>query len=363
MAIILDKIILFFFCLFCFLFVPIEIETIICVLIAISVSSFSYYFHTKKVTAILIIIYYGLCLINPWFCIFLPLIAYDVAYHQLKLIGMAGLMLLLYNWYGNQVEVVSLGISAVLLAVLLQYRTKRYDKLHWEYKSLRDTSQELNMYLSNKNRMLIENQDYEIHLATLQERNRIAREIHDNVGHMLSRSLLQVGAMMAIGKDEALLNHLRLLKETLNDAMNSIRESVHELHDDSIDLKSNIKSIIDNFPDYKIFFDYDMSEHVAKNIKYSFIMIIKEALSNVTKHSNADTIDIIVREHPVFYQLLIKDNGKLNHKKISDTGIGLESMKTRVKSLNGNITIDNQDGFKIFISIHKKENKREEEEG
>jgi signal transduction histidine kinase len=43
----------------------------------------------------------------------------------------------------------------------------------------------------------MEKQDYEIYLATLRERNRIAREIHDNVGHMLSRSILQIGALKA----------------------------------------------------------------------------------------------------------------------------------------------------------------------
>ena len=46
------------------------------------------------------------------------------------------------------------------------------------------------------------NQDYEIYLATLKERNRIAREIHDNVGHMLTRSILQLGALSVINKDE-----------------------------------------------------------------------------------------------------------------------------------------------------------------
>ena len=49
-----------------------------------------------------------------------------------------------------------------------------------------------------------QNQDYEIHLATLKERNRIAREIHDNVGHLLSRSLLQTGALQVMNHDKAL---------------------------------------------------------------------------------------------------------------------------------------------------------------
>ena len=58
--------------------------------------------------------------------------------------------------------------------------------------------------LQEKNKNLMEKQDYEIYLATLRERNRIAREIHDNVGHMPSRSILQMGALITIHKEEPL---------------------------------------------------------------------------------------------------------------------------------------------------------------
>lgn len=75
-------------------------------------------------------------------------------------------------------------------------------------------------------------------LQTLRERNRIAREIHDNVGHMLSRSILQMGALITIHKEEPLHGQLAGVGETLNQAMNSIRESVHDLHDESIDLRA-----------------------------------------------------------------------------------------------------------------------------
>ncbi len=362
MAILLDKIIIFVFCLFAPIFLPSSIALIICVLVAIAISSLCFYFQTPKAASILIITYYCLCIIQPLFCIFFPLIIYDIVLYKLKYIGVVGIFVLFQFLRFDSPKVLALVLIISIIAMVMQNKTKKYDTLQNDYKRLRDNSAELNSYLSHKNRMLIENQDYEIHLATLKERNRIAREIHDNVGHMISRSLLQVGALMTICKDEIVSTYLLSLKETLNDAMNSIRESVHDLHDDSIDLQANINSLIQKFPDYKVTFDYDMSEHISKNVKYCFIMIIKEAFSNVAKHSDADCIDIIVREHPVFYQLLIKDNGTTCKKIVATDGIGLENMKTRVANLKGNMTIDRSNGFKIFISIPKKSVEEENEE-
>lgn len=354
---IVDKIILFCICFISFVFFTINLSTVSVVLIAITISSFCYYFQTSRMTIILVLFYYALCIWNPYFCIFLPLILYDAAQVRVKYLLIAGIFIFIPYWRANETFEIVISVFSSCLALLMNHRTKRYTKLQEEFKRLRDNSQELNMYLSKKNKMLIENQDYEIHLATLQERNRIAREIHDNVGHMLSRSLLQVGALMAIYKEEVISKNLWELKNTLNDAMNSIRESVHDLHDDSIDLQANIQNIMKEFMKYNIQLDYDVSEDMAKEVKYCFIMIIKEALSNTAKHSNADHIMIIVREHPVFYQLLIKDNGTGGSNQ-SDRGMGLENMSTRVRGLEGNISIDNSDGFKIFISIPKKERTR-----
>lgn len=72
------------------------------------------------------------------------------------------------------------------MAVLFQRRTTELERLEAEYKKTRDDSKELTLMLEQKNRNLLEKQDAEVYMATLKERNRIAREIHDNVGHMLS---------------------------------------------------------------------------------------------------------------------------------------------------------------------------------
>ena len=54
---------------------------------------------------------------------------------------------------------------------------------------------------------------------------------------------------------------------------------------------------------------YDMSRQIPREVKYSLISITKEGLSNVMRHSNADSVDILLREHPALYQLCIEDNG------------------------------------------------------
>ena len=134
--------------------------------------------------------------------------------------------------------------------------------------------------------------------------------------------------------------------------MTSIRNSVHDLHNESIDLRLAIQEIIDNVTTLSIQFDYDITTDVPKDMKYCFIAITKEAVNNTLKHSNATKMYIIIQEHPAFYQLLIHDNGTNNYQNVLD-GIGIRNMKDRVKTLHGTIKISNQEGFHILISIFK----------
>ena len=83
------------------------------------------------------------------------------------------------------------------------------------------------------------------------------------------------------------------------------------------------------------------------------ISIIKEALNNTSKHSNADLIKINLRQLGTHCQLTISDNGQQNHK--TSHGIGLINMKDRIESLGGIININHNNGFKIHITIPKEE--------
>ena len=205
-----------------------------------------------------------------------------------------------------------------------------------------------------KNKMILEKQDYEIETAILKERNRIAREIHDNVGHLLSRTILLTGAAKTLNRDKNMESLLEGLDTSLNSAMNSIRSSVHNLHDESETLREITEGIIKDFENCTM--EYDMSEIIPNKIKYCFAAIIKEALSNVIKHSNATAVKIVLREHPALYQLCIEDNGKGYSEKEADSkGIGLKNMQERVTSLGGTLQINGKNGFRIFAVIPKQQ--------
>lgn len=247
-------------------------------------------------------------------------------------------------------------ILTFFISLYLAHESREKDDLKLMIKHLRDTSAEQEIKLKKQNQQLIENQNDELYIATLQERNRIAREIHDNVGHMLSRSILQLGALLTICKDTNLKPHLETLKDTLNEAMTNIRNSVHDLHDEAVHLEVALKELIQKFEFCPVKLTCNVSKQIPKNVKYCFLSIVKEALNNTMKHSNATNVSITVKEHYGFYQLIIQDNGTnipsdlLNS---SRNGIGLTSMKERVMTNNGIIHITTENGFRIFITIPK----------
>ena len=297
--------------------------------------------------------------------LFLPLLLYDCVRMRSWKAGVitgAGVLCQMVWFVQGEIGVFRfvLWCFTLILAAIFSVCTERSLKLAQEVIHLKDSSTELRLAMQKRQQDLLEKQDYEIHLATLQERNRIAREIHDNVGHMLSRSILQMGALQTIHKEEPLHGQLVAINDTLSQAMNNIRESVHDLHNESLDLKQALREVTDEFRDkYEIAFTYDMSAAVPRNVKYCFLAITKESLANVVRHSNATRVSLYFCEHPGFYQMLVEDNGtdiKVKEAQIAKaqvSGIGLSNMRERVEALGGTIAFLTDKGFEIRISVPK----------
>lgn len=300
------------------------------------------------------IIMAALCFAEPMFCCMIPLMAYDFLRDKRPwLLILSVISVIVYAGSFGTLQIMLL-ICGTFLAFILWRNTVRLEEAEKKLILTRDNSEEVNLLLQQKNKQLRDNQDNEIKLATLNERNRIAREIHDNVGHMLTRSILQVGALIVINKDETQRESLLSIKETLDSAMTSIRSSVHKLHDDSIDLKLAVNDAVKPIREsFHVECDYDFSENMPKKVKLGFLGIIKECLSNAIKHSNGDRIKLSIIEHPGFYKLEVSDNGRCEM--ISDSGIGLSTMRERAEDLGGIINISaSEKGFGVVVSIPKK---------
>lgn len=326
--------------------------SLVVILTAVIISEFTYVIQWNWLFHSTTIAYLVACIAEPEFLWLLPLVLYESLKRKKIYYGIFGGILYFYNFPHMTTFDRFYLFFVFTYMVIIAIRTMKQNQLHKKYIELLDDSRQMEIIMNAKNNEIAAKQDTEIHLATLQERNRIAREIHDNVGHMLSRSILMVGAATAINKDENLTECLSELKNTLDQAMTSIRTSVHDLHDDSIDLEESVKSLVSEFTFCPMTLDYDMGKDVERKVKLCFLAILKEAMANIIRHSNATRVEVVLREHPAIYQLLISDNGTCS-KNVSSDGIGLSNMKERVNGLDGKITITKEHGYRIFVMIPK----------
>ena len=147
---------------------------------------------------------------------------------------------------------------------------------------------------------------------------------------------------------------LRPLKESLDEAMNNIRTSVHDLHKNSIDFSTSLQHLTDEMTDYQVIVHNDIEDELPQDIAYCFLAILKEAFTNIQKHSDATEVIITASDLSNYYQLIIEDNGTSVHQNQElSSGIGLKNMENRIQEQNGLIYFSSQKGFRIFISVPK----------
>lgn len=327
-----------------------NIFTFILLLLAITTTALCQYYNRKKITLILTGSYAILSLFIPAGLIFLPVLFFDISAHfSLKYTIFLPLIFLVINdgnmqtaFFRTLVGVVALGLAHLL---------SRIAELDAVNKEIHDTNASQKIILTMKNQQLLESQSDVIHLSKLQERNRIARDIHDTIGHSLSRALLQTGALSAMNQNEAMQPAIDALKVTLTNSMNSIRNSIHDLKDDSIDLKTAMLQILEE-SGFKTSFSYDINNEMPNAVKNCFLIVLKESITNTRKHSNATLITVTVAEHPAMYQFLVADNGTKEPSEAGH-GIGLQNIHERISELGGYCRMNYQGGFKTFITIPK----------
>ncbi|QQK07851.1 sensor histidine kinase [Miniphocaeibacter halophilus] len=322
-------------------------------LISLGLLTCAYLLKNKKFKFLTMIIFIILIYIEIKFLYFVPILLYNLLNRDriFNILILVFAILVVWNVFNKEQSLFI--ILNIFIAVLFKFKDMKIAYLDNKYRNFIIESNEKNFKLKTENQLLIEEQDKGISLAISKERNRIARDIHDGVGHIISRSILQVGALIVREEDNSRINNLNLLKDSLTESMEELRKSLHNLQEDSINLKNELEKIIQNYIFSDIIFNYNLNENKDLNFKYSIIYIVNECLNNIMKHSNATLVEINLRETANNIYILIKDNG--TNQKIIKYGIGLNSIQTRVEAINGKLQVSNEKGFRVFINIEKEE--------
>lgn len=332
-------------------YAEINMHLIVLLLCSICFAALGYFFEHRVLRSC---IFFAFCIAGQFYLpilFFLPAVFYDICYYPVFPISLAGIISILIQ---SQAAPWHMAIVMLLafIAFLLCDKEIKYVKLQASFRNLQDTEKEMQLRLNHQNKVLLEKYNTDMHLATMSERSRIAGEIHDNVGHLLTSSILQIGALLACNPPQT--EALNTLQGTLSSGMDSIRSSIHDLHDRASNLYDETMAITSTFVKCDCHLEYDIDIAPVRQIHNCFLFTLKEALSNINKHSNATAVQITLREHPAFYQLIIADNGNVKkHALTNPHGIGIQTMKERVDALRGNIHVSTDSGFQIFISVSK----------
>ncbi len=346
-----DKLIIFLCCVPALLLTSFVGTYVVAFLLSIAVASL-YEIISSRWRFIVLLLFLAFAVFIPAFVVFLPLIVYDLFREKQVLFRAIGAIPLIIAFSSEPLVIGAYSTLLVVVAAMLSLRTTRMELERSEHLLLRDTLREMSLTLESKNRELQTAQDYEVRLATLNERARIAREIHDNVGHLLTRAIMQTEALQVVhAEDERVRRDFSDVGTTLHEAMNTVRASVHDLYDDALDVHMQAEYALAGCGITETRLIYEADDLPAA-IGYCFMAIIHEALSNAARHSDATMVEVNIKEYPGLFQLVVQDNG--SSQPVINAGMGLRTMEDRVRVLGGVFRTEYRQGFRVFVSAPRK---------
>lgn len=241
----------------------------------------------------------------------------------------------------------TISILILIVAIFAQHNRQEKEKKDMLYRELLDTHKKLKEYTDEVQR-----------LSAVEERNRIARDIHDNLGHSMTALIMQlqmaehylmtdspksqelIADSVKAAKDN--LSGIREVVETLRgtcqhtspaDALRGLAKKFSESTGTVIDLK-----IEGTMPD-------------SQKIFNAIYHILQEAMTNAVRHGKASEISAEINYFDDVVRFIIRDNG-IGTDNITE-GYGMRGIRERVKELNGDVEFKSENGFIVSGYLRK----------
>ena len=190
-------------------------------------------------------------------------------------------------------------------------------------------------------------------------RNRISRDLHDDVGSILTGLSMQSDILNRTAEEKH-RPRIAKLNAMSREALSRIRDAVWTMNN----AKDNWKSLIDRMHEFcqetlalkGIEYSIEHSQIILSNnldsdIRQNTYLIFKEAVTNIVKHSNGSIMEstLQVKNEKIYFT--IRDNGKIKNQNFASTGEGLANMQKRAEQMNAKIDISSRNGYRINLII------------
>lgn len=198
--------------------------------------------------------------------------------------------------------------------------------------------------------------DQEKEAARINERNRLARDLHDSVNQMLFSLKITAHAAKSLDDHEAAKKAFQTIEETSQSAVNEMRALIWQLK--PIGLEQGLISAIKQYsqlihiePEFEVEGLIDLPNTIEENV----YRIIQESLNNIHKHSGVNSAKLYLEQNKKSFKFKVVDNGKGFESQDLDNKLshGLRNIKQRVQGMKGHVDIKSKlnEGTEIVISI------------
>ena len=195
------------------------------------------------------------------------------------------------------------------------------------------------------------------------ERNRISRDLHDNVGSQVSTILagIELVQMSAgVGDAPRLDGYLKALREDAERTMGELRETVWSLHHDRVSLVAlaeRIREHLDSRRRYLVLprltcvVDCDRDRELSSAHALHLYRIVQEAVSNAIRHAGASTVAVTVTAVADHVRIAIRDDGTFRPPPEGHRGLGMDGMRSRVAEIGGSFTCESGDQSGTLVTV------------
>lgn len=261
---------------------------------------------------------------------------------------------------GGESLLISMNILLFVLFMVLLVNGQKEENLR--IRTLNAQLNATNHQLNDAYAQLKENAAQIQRMTAVQERNRLAREIHDTLGHTLTGIIMSADAcqvIMDVAPEEA-KKRIGIIGDTAREGLKDVRRSIKALRPDALeqhDLEGALSKLVENFcVTTNVAVEYRQEAgklSFAPDEEDAVYRIVQETMTNAVRHGEADAITVLLTRTENMLTIRVTDNGKGSE--ATTEGFGLSHMKERLRMLQGTLRYgsrsDGERGFEVTAEL------------